>query len=500
MKVLITDDSKMIQFIEKKLLNELGYLEVLAASDVEEAKHILSGGGIGLILSDWHMPGETGLDFLRFVRGHPKFSSIPFIIITTEHEKKCVVEAVKAKVDAYLFKPVQKNVLLEKIKKIAETYPEVTPSCLTVQSSGGSAGFVDFTKHASMYDFGCELFIEHDHREYPLFIGNEMSSALIVQLREMFGEKKQYLMIHGNSGANERTVSIIEKIKESGIGACALASIENKLESVKMIHEKLGKESGSPILLAYGESEVLELGILAAATWDGGIPLVLLPASLSAILTHGITGFSSLPLPELNITISHYPSMIWFDVNNCCTSNLTINEFDYAELVRTAFFCGESTFSFLTTNNGITKTNDILILIEAFGRCLLNCTKIWDLKASRSYRTDLLNFGYQVTEWLYNKSPVSISLLSGTLAFLVELGAIGSSVNNKQKQLFTSFLQQLGKPEYPRAFPDPSSFPGIKSDEVFLPCTPGTVSPIKGISAAMLKEAYEKVFTGKAVA
>lgn len=497
MKVLIVDDSKMIQFIEQKLLYELGYLEVLAAADVDEAKRILSGGGIELILSDWHMPKETGLDFLKYVRAHPKFSSIPFIIITTEHEKKCVIEAVKAKVDGYLFKPVQKNVLLEKLKKIGEIHPEILPSCLTAQTAASGSGFAEFTKHASMYDFGCEIFIEHDHREYPVFIGKDMSGALPVQLREMYGENKRFILFYDTSPPVECTAHILEDINESGIEAYPLPPTENKIESIKLIHDTLNKVNGSPILLAYGESAVLDRGLLAAATWEGGIPLVLLPVSFSSIIKHGITGFSSLPLPGCNIGISHYPSMIWFDVNNCSTGTASMNDSDHAELIRTSLFCGESTFSFINANNNIKKTTDILVLIEAFGRCLLNCSKIWDLNGSRSYRTEILNFGYPVAEWLYGKSPVSLPMLAGALAFLVELGATASAMQSQEKQLLTSIVQQSGQPEYPMAFPDPVSFPGMKSEEVFLPGTPGTVSPIKGITAGMLKEVYDKVFISR---
>jgi two-component system chemotaxis response regulator CheY len=68
------------------------------------------------------MPGETGVDLLKYMRATPSLTKIPFIMITTENDKSRIIEAVKIGMQAYLFKPVQKNVLAQKLTELAATF------------------------------------------------------------------------------------------------------------------------------------------------------------------------------------------------------------------------------------------------------------------------------------------------------------------------------------------------------------------------------------------
>ena len=111
-------------------LNELGYDNITDAADVGEAKNLLKGKKFDLIISDWHMPGESGLDFLKYVKATPEYTTIPFVLQTTENEKKNIVEAVKAGVSGYLFKPVQKNALAQKMLELSKIHKFQAPLIL----------------------------------------------------------------------------------------------------------------------------------------------------------------------------------------------------------------------------------------------------------------------------------------------------------------------------------------------------------------------------------
>jgi hypothetical protein len=74
------------------------------------------------------MPGETGLDFLKYVRSRPEYATVPFILQTTENDKKKIVEAVKSGVQGYLIKPVQKNALAQKMLELSTVYKFQPPS------------------------------------------------------------------------------------------------------------------------------------------------------------------------------------------------------------------------------------------------------------------------------------------------------------------------------------------------------------------------------------
>jgi two-component system chemotaxis response regulator CheY len=128
MKILVVDDSKVIRHTMLTLLRQLGYHDILACEDVKQARAALAQDNYDLILSDWHMPGESGLDFLKYVRATERYAKIPFIMITTETERANVIEALKAGVQNYIFKPIQKDVLMEKIGALVKSHGIEPPS------------------------------------------------------------------------------------------------------------------------------------------------------------------------------------------------------------------------------------------------------------------------------------------------------------------------------------------------------------------------------------
>ena len=89
-KVLVIDDDEPIHFMIKNLLKK--EFTVLNANNVQEAIDVLSETQINLILSDIHMPGISGLEFLESIRLDEKKKRIPVLIMTNlptvEKEKK----------------------------------------------------------------------------------------------------------------------------------------------------------------------------------------------------------------------------------------------------------------------------------------------------------------------------------------------------------------------------------------------------------------------------
>ncbi len=88
--ILVIDDDEPIHFMTKSMLGKEFILK--HARDAQEAINILSEGSVNLILSDIHMPGLSGLEFLESVRLDKEKNQIPILIMTNlptiEKEKK----------------------------------------------------------------------------------------------------------------------------------------------------------------------------------------------------------------------------------------------------------------------------------------------------------------------------------------------------------------------------------------------------------------------------
>lgn len=114
-RVLVADDSSTMRKIILRSLQAVGIPEATEASDGAEAIAMFKPGEFDLVLTDWNMPGKTGLEVIEDIRSKDK--NVPIIMITTEAEKSRVVQAIQAGVSDYLVKPFTADTLREKLEK-----------------------------------------------------------------------------------------------------------------------------------------------------------------------------------------------------------------------------------------------------------------------------------------------------------------------------------------------------------------------------------------------
>ncbi|GAA0256885.1 response regulator [Pseudomonas rhodesiae] len=120
MKILIVDDFSTMRRIIKNLLRDLGFTNTVEADDGITAQPILNSGGIDFLVTDWNMPGMTGIDLLRWVRADEKLRNLPVLMVTAEAKREQIIEAAQAGVNGYVVKPFTAQALKEKIEKIFE--------------------------------------------------------------------------------------------------------------------------------------------------------------------------------------------------------------------------------------------------------------------------------------------------------------------------------------------------------------------------------------------
>ncbi len=120
MKILIVDDFSTMRRIIKNLLRDLGFTNTVEADDGTTALPILQAGTIDFLVTDWNMPGMTGIELLRAVRADEKLKSIPVLMVTAEAKRDQIIAAAQAGVNGYVVKPFTAVALKEKIEKIFE--------------------------------------------------------------------------------------------------------------------------------------------------------------------------------------------------------------------------------------------------------------------------------------------------------------------------------------------------------------------------------------------
>ncbi len=118
MKILIVDDSKAIMAIVRKSLEKEGFIEdaFQYASNGADALQIALEWQPDLILTDWHMPGMSGLELMQAIR--QQASTQPIIgMITTERSEDRLREARSSGATFIMHKPFEYHELGQVIRQ-----------------------------------------------------------------------------------------------------------------------------------------------------------------------------------------------------------------------------------------------------------------------------------------------------------------------------------------------------------------------------------------------
>ncbi len=115
MRVLVVDDSNVMRRVISGALRQAGMDEIDEAADGLEAVNAVNEHDYGLIMMDWNMPHMDGLEAVIAIR--EKGNETPIIMVTTENDKRQVLEAIRAGVSAFVTKPSRRKPSSEKSRK-----------------------------------------------------------------------------------------------------------------------------------------------------------------------------------------------------------------------------------------------------------------------------------------------------------------------------------------------------------------------------------------------
>lgn len=102
--ILVVDDSKAQRLLLTRTLAKWGY-DTLEAASGEDALAICQGTTIDIIISDWMMPGMSGVEFCRIFRGLLPERPAYFILLTAQTEREVLAEGLESGADDFLSKP-----------------------------------------------------------------------------------------------------------------------------------------------------------------------------------------------------------------------------------------------------------------------------------------------------------------------------------------------------------------------------------------------------------
>lgn len=109
MKVLLADDSATYRFAVRRALEALGHECIVAEDGLQAWDRLSNGDAVDVVISDWVMPGMSGEELCRRIRGDTDMPYTYFVMLTSLEGTAHVLRGMQAGVDDYLTKPLVEN-------------------------------------------------------------------------------------------------------------------------------------------------------------------------------------------------------------------------------------------------------------------------------------------------------------------------------------------------------------------------------------------------------
>lgn len=114
-RILVVDDEPAILKLVARILDGAGY-QAETAPDAKSALARIASEPFDALVTDAMMPEMSGYELVRTLRQDPRLSRFPIVMLTRKRDRGEVREAVLAGVTDYVMKPVDDQLLLEKIR------------------------------------------------------------------------------------------------------------------------------------------------------------------------------------------------------------------------------------------------------------------------------------------------------------------------------------------------------------------------------------------------
>jgi two-component system phosphate regulon response regulator PhoB len=124
--ILVVEDESAIQELIAINLAQAGQ-RASRAESAEQAMEMIQAELPDLILLDWMLPGQSGIEFARRLRGEARTRNVPIILLTARGEEEDKLRGLETGADDYITKPFSVRELQARIKAVLRRRaPEIT--------------------------------------------------------------------------------------------------------------------------------------------------------------------------------------------------------------------------------------------------------------------------------------------------------------------------------------------------------------------------------------
>ncbi|MDR0942048.1 MAG: response regulator transcription factor [Holosporales bacterium] len=116
--ILVVDDDQRLVYLIVELLKLHSY-DAVGAISASEARRLLTSKNFDIVVVDWMMPNESGIDFIKSVRNSNLYlKDIPALMLTAANDIDNKVAGFEAGFDDYITKPFEEREFIARIRAL----------------------------------------------------------------------------------------------------------------------------------------------------------------------------------------------------------------------------------------------------------------------------------------------------------------------------------------------------------------------------------------------
>ncbi|MDB2447093.1 response regulator [bacterium] len=155
--ILILDPSESGRSLIKGFLEKLGITAFKVSSNTPEAKRLMLTTKFKLIICEWLMDDQNGIQFCREIRKLEQHQSTPFMLLSEENLRSDIVLASEVNIDRYLIKPFSFDAFMKQISGLCKQTLYPTDYQISVRSGNLSLLKLDFSNADAHFSRASEL-------------------------------------------------------------------------------------------------------------------------------------------------------------------------------------------------------------------------------------------------------------------------------------------------------------------------------------------------------
>ena len=131
--ILLVEDEPASQELIAFNLNQSGH-HVLRAASAEAAMTLVKNALPDLVLLDWMLPGQSGIEFAKKLRADERTRAVPIIMLTARSDEQDKITGLETGADDYITKPFSPRELQARIKAVLRRRaPQMTDDAVEVR-------------------------------------------------------------------------------------------------------------------------------------------------------------------------------------------------------------------------------------------------------------------------------------------------------------------------------------------------------------------------------